>query len=52
MSRLSVVTLTSPTAYAGLCDLNFQMMVFVSVSGGWRVERDLIVGLHIGQAFP
>jgi len=27
-------------------------MVFVSVIGGWRVERVLIVGLRIGQAFP
>src|SRR5471032_2185106 len=52
MSRLRVVTLTSTAGYAGFRDPNFQMMVFVSVIGRWRVERDLIVGLRIGQAFP
>lgn len=52
MSRLRVVTLTSPTAYAGLCDLNLQMMVLVSLIGGWRDERGLIVDLRIGQTFP
>lgn len=47
--RLRVVALTGARSNVGFCDLDFQLVIFVSLTSGGRIEGDLIVGLRIGE---
>src|SRR5579863_3233656 len=50
--RLRVISLVSARDQVGLGDLDLEVMVFVrALRGGW-IERNLVKGNIIGEAFP
>jgi len=49
-SRLSVVILAGAGAQPRFCELDFQMMIFVTLAGCRGLKGDHVIGLGIGEA--
>ena len=47
--RLRIVALTGARGKTRCCDLDFQLVIFISLTSWGRIEGDLIVGLGIGE---